>query len=116
LKKSNILRSVWLTVGISTGIILYLVSIGLIPDQYRDLLYVIVGTAIIELALIELSKRLKEPIILIEPCHKMTKVGFSVKVKDRPVTDARVICNEIAVPWEELNGDEIPSKKTSGWR
>ncbi len=111
MKKSNILISVWSTVLVTTGIILYLVFVEWIPEQYIDFLYVIVGTAIINLLFIELSKRLREPIILIEPCNKLTKVGFSVRVKDKPVRDASVICNEIAVPWENLDGNEYPSKK-----
>ena len=73
------------TVLVATGIILYLVNVGWIPDQYRDLLYVIVGTAIVELSIIVLSKRLDEPTILIEPHQKEEKVGFSVRVKDQNI-------------------------------
>lgn len=49
---------------------------------------------IADLSLAELSKRLGEPTILFEPCHKENdKIGFSVKVKDKSINDARVICN-----------------------
>ncbi len=110
MKKSNILITTWIAILVATGITVYLAFIGLVTDPFRDLLYVIEGAVIVELSVIELSKRLNEPIILIEPHCKMEKVGFSVKVKDKNISDATVLCDGMQVKWEELDGTEVPSK------
>jgi hypothetical protein len=111
LKKSHILLTAWSTVVIATGIILYLVFIGLVPVALRDLLYVIVGTAIVELSVIELSRRLSEPTILIEPIQRKEKIGFSVRVKDKNISKATVLCDELPVKWQEPDGNLVDAKE-----
>jgi hypothetical protein len=111
LRKGIILISAWVTVLLVTILTLIIASKNVLKEPLRELLIVIEGAVIAELSLIELSKRLGEPTILFEPCHKMKKVGFSVKVKDKPINDARVTCNGVPIPWEELDSTELPSKK-----
>jgi len=111
LKKSNTRIIAWSAVLLATVITFLLVFRSLMPEQYRDFAYVIVGTAIIELSFFELTKRLSEPSIIIEPCSTMKEVGFAVRVKDRFVNDVKPICNDIEVPWDNLKGDKLPSVK-----
>lgn len=83
-----------------------------VGDSIKSFLIVLEGSVIAGLILLDLTNRLAEPTILIEPCYLGSKVGFSVRVKDKSVNDAMVTCNEIAVDWESLDGkSHQPSKK-----
>jgi hypothetical protein len=118
MKKSSLRLIAWIIVVVATGLTVYFALLNLINPAIVDLFYVIEGTGAVELTIIELSKRLSEPIFLIEPCVKMNedsfqrgKVGFSVKVKDKTVNNASVICNELPIKWEELDGTLFDLKK-----
>ncbi len=117
-KKSSLRLIAWIILVVATGLTVYFALLNLINSAIVDLFYVIEGTGVVELAIIVLSKRLSEPIFLIEPCHKISKdnfqqgkVGFSVKVKDKTVNNASVICNGLPIEWEDLDGKPWPSKK-----
>jgi phage-related protein len=102
LKKSALRITAWIITTITTVITISFSLLGQIPDSFKDvlnLIFVLEGTAVINLIFWEISKRLSEPTILMEPIQDGERIGFSVKVKDENIK-ASVLCDGIPIIWD----------------
>lgn len=109
MNKSNLRLVSWVLVIASTTITFFLVyKDWLVP--YQGYLYVIDGTGAIELAIIELSNKLRQPTILIEGSQQLDKIGFSLKVKDKNI-EATVLCDDLPIQWTDSQGKLLGFKK-----
>ena len=106
MKKTSVIRSVWVVIAISTALTLYLAYIGVLVEPFRELLIVVEGALIAELFLSKLTDVFRKPTIIIRPISRNNELGFALRVKDKNIENARVFCNEFPVNWRETNGDE----------
>lgn len=111
MKKSNIIRVAWIFVITITIVTLSISSFGLLKGSVVEYFIIAEADGFVGLIILGLTERLNEPAIIIHPCNKLLKVGFSVRVKNRSVNDAKVRCNDVALDWEDLEDHPFPSTK-----
>ncbi len=111
MNKSNLRSASWILVIVSTVITLFLVYKGWLT-QYQDYLYVIDGTGVIELSIIELSNKLREPTIFIDAVQIDEKIGFSIEVKDKNIGKISVLCDELPVELQKFDARTKNFEKT----
>ncbi len=105
------MRVSWVFVIIVTAVTLIISSFGLLKGSIVEWSLFAEADGFVGLLILELTKRINEPTIIIRPIHKLLKVGFSVSVKDRSINDARVMCNDVPINWEDL--DDTPHSTLS---
>jgi hypothetical protein len=97
------------TVIVTTLTISLAVS-GQLTAPFKELLIAIEGVILAELILTEITSRLGKPVIVIKTRNKMEKLGFNVRVKDKNIKNAVVLCDGTRINWLESEGNEVETK------